>query len=30
VLGGEHADTMMGYLPPVGWVDIATSEISRT
>lgn len=23
VLGPEHADTLMSYLPPVGWPDVA-------
>jgi len=25
-LGPEAADTMMGYLPPVGWADVVTTR----
>jgi hypothetical protein len=26
VLGGEATNTLMAYLPPAGWVDIATKQ----
>jgi hypothetical protein len=28
-LGRDRADTLMGYLPPVGWADVATKDDVR-
>jgi hypothetical protein len=28
-IGGDHADTLMSMLPPVGWADVATKQDLR-